>query len=84
MKGLIGAVAALCAAGTLAQIPAHGQLSHRIKDINMSATGANSLPSFGAELNGITIFNATDVNGAEVWRTDGTPQGNAMTFLRRA
>ena len=68
MRGLIRTAAAWYTVAGLAHVPVFAQLSQKIKDINISVTGANSWPAFGADLNGITIFNATDVNGPEVWR----------------
>src|SRR5262245_22674527 len=55
---------------------AEAQLARRVKDINTTSFAAASFPSNPVQIGNITYFGADDgIDGAELWRTDGTPAG---------
>ena len=74
----------IVAAGVLAALllvlsprAAAAQAAFLVEDILPGAS--SSVASVFAELDGITLFGATDpTNGRELWRSDGTPGGTAL------
>ncbi len=58
------------------------QNPHLVKDINTSTSWIGHVKSpireLHAEVNGVLLYPGTDINGEELWRTDGTPAGTYM------
>src|SRR4030088_2836104 len=63
-------------------IAAIAQTPQLLKNVNPTTTDpfSASFPQKGVECNGIYVFPATDYNGNELWRTDGT--GTNTRFIK--
>ena len=61
-------------------IAATAQTPQLLKNINPATADiySGSFPKKGIQLNGIYYFPATDYNGNELWKTDGTAGGTAL------
>src|SRR5262245_56315860 len=49
-----------------------------VKDINKGSAPTGSEPENFVALNGWMYFTATDINGTELWKTNGTATGTVM------
>ena len=61
----------------LAAVPAAAQPASLVKEINPNFSAASSAPYYFADLDGVAIFGATDADGNELWRSDGTRAGTS-------